>query len=65
MFTGLLRKVKKMTGDNELRLCSEEMIAAMQIYIDRLIPVSKAIVQSVEQNVANRDEFIIKLSNED
>lgn len=54
-----------MVGNNELRLCEAEMAAAMQMYIDKLMPETRTKVASVKQNATDEYEFIIKLTDED
>lgn len=51
-----------MEGKNELRLCPAEMKAALQIYVDHLMPTAGAKVESVEQR---NNEFVVKLTEED
>lgn len=53
-----------MEGNNELRLCQAEMMAALQMYVEHLMPTAEAKVVSVKEN-ENDDDFIIKLAKED
>ena len=51
-----------MEGKNELRLCHAEMIVALQLYVDHLIPAAGAKVESIKEG---DNEFIIKLTKEE
>ena len=50
-----------MEGTNELRLCEAEMIVALQIYVDYIMPNAQAKVKSVDKN---DNSFIVKLIKE-
>ena len=52
-------RTKSMKGNNELRLCWAEMVAAMQMYVDSLMPDAQAKVQSVKEG---NNDFVIKLA---
>lgn len=51
-----------MEGNNQLILCHAEMMAALQMYVNHLMPESEAKVQSVKQK---EDVFIVRLTKED
>ena len=48
-----------MEGNNELLLCQDEMKAALQMYIEHLMPKAEVEVEAVS---ATNECFIIKLS---
>ncbi len=51
-----------MDGKNELRLCPGEMINAMQLYVDNLMPNKREIcVRSVKQIRDTCGTFIIEI----